>query len=315
MDPLSTALQAIRIERTTYCCSDLGAPWGITFGARPHPTLHVVRSGTCHLRLSPLDAPIALSAGDVVLLPRGDEHTFCKPAQQRSVLVDFETHPSSNRPGPPARWGEGAERTLLVCIEIRLSHDDVSGLIARLPRVIHVRGGDFTGDHLQNTLDALGAEAMVARPGHPLVTRRLIEVLLVQTLRGWLQRDDAQVRGWLAAIEDPKIGEALALIHERPDEPWTIERLARRVGASRSRFCERFTEVVGESPVAYLTRFRMQRAAILLRARAELSVAQIAERAGYDSEAAFNRAFKRVLGVPPGRYRKAGDGGWRASLA
>jgi AraC-like DNA-binding protein len=306
MDPLSNALRAISIDRTTYCCSDLGAPWGITFGARPHATLHVVHRGLCWLQCGAAPA-IELRSGDVVLLATGAEHGFVDRPGRPTRLVDFHTHPMADRAGPPPRWGGDGARTLLVCIELQVG--DGAGLVGRLPPVIHLRSGEI--DHgLPLTLDALANETLTARPASEIVTRRLIDVLLVQTLRGWLQRDGPEVRSWLAGVADPAIATALALMNERPDDPWTVDRLARRVGKSRARFCERFVEVVGETPVAYLTKVRMQRAAVLLRTRSDLAVGQIAERAGYDSEAAFNRAFKRLIGVPPGRYRRGLEAAW-----
>ena len=179
-----------------------------------------------------------------------------------------------------------------------------SVLLETLPPVLHVAAGDASmGPQLSIAVQLILAESAAPGPGSTLLSARLAEILLVHALRVHAASGDGHQRG-LCALADPAIGAALRLMHARPAEPWTVDSLARAVGMSRSAFAARFTELVGESPLQYLTRWRMTQAAELLREHEE-SVPAIAERVGYRNPAAFMKAFTRVQGVGPGAYRRA----------
>jgi AraC-like DNA-binding protein len=157
---------------------------------------------------------------------------------------------------------------------------------------------------LETSLQFMASEMASGQPGAETVVSRLADILFVQAVRAHLAQGRAGATGWLRAIVDPRIGPALSLIHQRPEEPWTVEALASRVAMSRSAFAARFTALVEEPPLTYLTRWRMHRATRLLRT-SPANVGEIAARVGYEAEAAFNKAFKRWIGVPPGAYRRA----------
>lgn len=304
-DPLTSVLSTLRLSGALYCCSELSAPWGIRFGARECAAFHVVDRGSCWLRL-PGETPLALRGGDLVMLPHGDEHVLSDSPTGPAKDVDFRDHPGVC--GPLVRWGGGGAKTVLVCGELQVDEVEMHPLRAHLPRLMHLRGDEGAGSGwLEGTLKLLATEASAARPGAYAVVTRLIDVLFVQAIRAWLEQQQGLGRGWVAGLKDPPVAAALALMHSEPAAEWTVATLAARVGLSRSVFAERFTQVVGEPPLSYLTRWRMHLSASLLKRNPALSVAQVAERVGYDSEAAFNRAFKRTVGRTPGQVRREAE--------
>jgi AraC-like DNA-binding protein len=227
--------------------------------------------------------------------------------------VDFSDHPGVC--GPMARWGGTGAITRLVCGEIHVDEVGVHPLRELLPRVMLHRAATARGaEWLDRTLALIALEAEASRPGARTVIVRLVDVLFVQAIRAWLASDDAAPTGWLRGLGDPQVAAALARMHRAPGEEFTLEALASSVGMSRSSFCERFSRLVGESPLEHLTRWRMHCSAMWLRSEPQRSVGEIAGRVGYQSEAAFCRAFKRVVGISPGRYRRAPDESGRAAL-
>lgn len=177
-------------------------------------------------------------------------------------------------------------------------------LLRLLPKVLRLRPADSQeAAWVESTLRQLAAEARGRWPGHEIVVSRLTDVLFVQVLRTWLNTHQGTQGNWMAALRDPQMGKALAQMHEAPAHPWTIQELASHVGLSRSPFASRFARLVGESPMAYLTRLRMTKAASLLR-QPGTSLIEAAAQSGYQSEAAFSKAFRRHFGMPPGQYRK-----------
>jgi AraC-like DNA-binding protein len=196
------------------------------------------------------------------------------------------------------RHGDGGAVTHLVCGAVRFDHPAAKHLIKVLPHVLYVR----QADDMRATIDLMAAEARNLRPGGEAVITRLADVLVIQTIRSWLANDPAARTGWLGALQDQQIGQALALIHRDPAQPWTVERLARQTAMSRSAFAARFTDLVGEPAMRYVTRWRMHVAINRLKDR-DSTVSEIARGLGYESEAAFSRAFKRIVGVSPGQAR------------
>jgi AraC-like DNA-binding protein len=303
MDPLSEVLRGLRLESSFYARMDAKAPWGLAFSAADGPSFHMVVSGRCWLRL---DAErTALGAGDLTVLPRGEDHQVANPADGPATPLAAL---SSERIGDNAalcRFGGSGEPALLICGGVRFAGPIAHPLVEHLPRVLLVRREDQNKAHAwpDETLAMLGAEALSLRPGSTAVMTRLADVLVLQTVRAWLERGEGQQHGWLGALRDPDIGRALALIHRRGEEPWTVASLAQEVNLSRSVFSERFSRLVGTSPMQYVTRWRMSLARSWMRDE-HLQSSEAAHRLGYSSEAAFSRAFKRYSQTPPGAFRR-----------
>jgi AraC-like DNA-binding protein len=303
-DPLGEALHFLRMNGAYYCRSELTAPWGLTLPPMPgYIWFHVVTSG--RLLVETGDRATWLQPGDLALVPHGDGHPLrSEPGAPAPNILDLELERVSDR-YEILRHGGGGAPTLLVCGAVRFDHPAARNVVEILPRTIHVEG---TGDWLQATLRLMAAEARELRPGGEAVITRLGDILVIQAIRHWIETDPAAQTGWLGALQDPQIGRAIALIHREPAREWTVASLADELAMSRSAFAARFTELLGEPAIRYVTRWRMHVALNALREDGA-TVAQLAHRLGYRSEAAFARAFKRVVGVPPGAVKRepAGD--------
>jgi AraC-like DNA-binding protein len=186
---------------------------------------------------------------------------------------------------------------------VRFDNPAARDLIQILPSTIHAEPSDPPLDWMQGALGLMAAEARELRPGGEAVITRLADILVIQAIRSWIETDPAAQRGWLGALRDPQIGRAIALIHRHPERAWTVASLAGEVAMSRSAFAARFSELVGEPVMQYVTRWRMQVAHEALRSEGT-TVAELAARLGYRSEAAFGRAFKREMGIPPGAAKR-----------
>lgn len=303
IDPLTDILRDLRLESSFYARSELRASWGLSFSVQDGPSFHVIVTGRGFLRFNAERIP--LGTGDLVLLPHGEEHQLADPAE--STAIPLAALPSE-RIGHNAALlyssGDGAE-ALLICGGVRFAGPIAHPLLELLPRVLLLRRKEQQGAHtwLDATLTMLGAEALSLRPGSVAVMTRLADILVLQTIRAWLEREENRRLGWLGALSDPDIGHVLTLIHRRVEEPWTVASLAREVNLSRSVFAERFSRLVGMPPMQYVTRWRMSVASSWIREE-HLSASEAAYRLGYSSEAAFSRAFKRRLQVPPGVLRR-----------
>ena len=209
------------------------------------------------------------------------------------------------------RYGGGGAATSIVCGTVRFGHPAARNLVALLPRTIVVEGSPGSmspeADWMHSTLRLIAAEGRELRPGGEAVITRLSDILVIQAIRSWIAGDPAGQTGWLGALQDPRIGRAMSLVHSDPAQPWSVATLARETAMSRSAFAARFTELVGEPVMKYVTRWRMQVALDWLRTD-EVPVAALATRLGYDSEAAFSRAFKRTIGMSPGASRRSSPG-------
>jgi AraC-like DNA-binding protein len=247
-----------------------------------------------------------LQAGDLVLIPNGRGHTLrSEPGTIAPDVMSLE-HEFRNRYAI-LRHGGGGTSTTLVCGAVRLDHPAAHHIVPLLPTVIHVQPGTGPqGEWIQSTLRLIAAEAASMRPGGEAVLTRLSDILVIQALREWIEHDPAAQRGWLGALRDRQIGRAISLIHRNPARDWTVASLANELAMSRSAFAARFTELVEEPAMRYVTRWRMQVARVWL-VEDGATVADVAGRLGYQSEAAFSRAFKRVVGVSPGAVAAAGN--------
>lgn len=302
-DPLGEILHLLRLTGTLYCRSELTAPWGIDMPEFEGCMMfHIVTAGRCWLEVDDAE-PRLLQAGSLVLLPHGSAHCArSEPGVAAEPLFDIPVEKVSER-YEIMRHGGGGEFTHLTCGVVRFDHVAAERLITLLPRVLQVDAWqEDESTWLQSTLRFIAREAKELRPGGETVITRLADILVIQMIRSWIDSAPEADRGWLAALRDKKIGKALSSIHRQPEREWSVASLAREAGMSRSAFSARFTDLVGESAMLYLTRWRMQLARMHLQETSE-PIANLAGRLGYQSEAAFSRAFKRIFGEPPRSVR------------
>jgi len=306
-DPLGEALHALRMSGAFYCRSELTEPWGLTLPPLPdYVWFHVVTSGRVSLDLGDGDLT-TLHGGDMALVTHGAGHRLCSdPAAPAPGILDLPREEISDRYEVLRHGGRGS-LTRMMCGAVRFDHPAARDLVALLPEIIYLDAAgspDVAGMH--GTLTLIAAETKRPRPGGEAVITRLADVLIIQAIRCWLDTDPRAQTGWLGALRDAQIGQALTLIHGDPARPWTVATLAEELPMSRSAFAARFTELVGEPVMSYLTRWRMRVAVNALHDEGA-TVAELANRLGYRSEAAFARAFKRVVGVAPGSVKREAE--------
>jgi AraC-like DNA-binding protein len=304
-DPLGETLHLLRLTGTLYCRSELTAPWGIEIPSLEGVmTFQVVTAGRCWLKVEGVE-PLLLEQGSLTLIPHGTPHRICSDLEAvAEPLFDLPVDKVSDR-YEFMRYGGGGEMTQATYGVVRFDHVAAQRLISLLPKVLQIdTWGDDAGNWMQSTLRFISREAAALRPGGETVITRLADILVIQAIRSWLDTAPEANQGWLAALRDDQVGRALASIHRAPEQQWSVARLAREVGMSRSAFSERFTRLVGESVMRYVTQWRMHIAHTHLKETSE-PLSTIAGSLGYQSEAAFCRAFKRMFGVPPGSIRRA----------
>ncbi len=303
-DPLGEALHLLRLNGTFYCRSELKAPWGVELPPfEGRMMFHVVTAGECWLEVDG-EEPHLLQQGSLALVPHGNGHIVrSHPSEQTLPLFDIPVERVSDR-YEIMRHGGGGELTHLTCGLVRFDHVAGQQLISLLPKVLQIdTREEEEGSWLQSTLRFIAREARELRPGGETVITHLADILIIQAIRSWLDSAPDANRGWLAALRDRQIGRALAAIHRDPQKAWSVASLAREIGMSRSGFSARFSQLVGDSAMRYLTRWRMQLARAQL-GEESVPLGVLAERLGYQSEAAFCRAFKREFGVSPGSLRQ-----------
>lgn len=313
MDVLADVLSVTRMGATVVAQAELVPPWGLEVDPIAQAHVHVVQRGTCWLRTSVDRRPLRLGTGDVVLIRGGVGHSLCddpktRPGPYREVLAAM--------PGRLARRTclRPHETTLVLCAKYLFQNVGPHPLISLLPPLIHLPAHEAERHvQLQLLLQLLRHEAVDGKSGTELVVPRLVDSLLVFVVRAWLDGQPVGAGGWFGALRDPAIAKALSLIHQKPETPWSVEGLAHEVAQSRATFARRFTELVGDTPIAYLTQWRMCLAAKLL-LETELSLDEIAPRVGYETAAAFSKAFRRSHASAPGRFRaEARQGAERGS--
>jgi AraC-like DNA-binding protein len=302
MDVLADVLQVTQMANTVLCQAELQAPWCIAVDPSAEAAVHVIQRGSCWLRMDG-HPPRRLSDGEIVLLARGSGHTISDEPQRPPMSMAEMLAEMSRR----VAAGEGADAatTGILCAKYSFGLPGDHPLVSRLPSVIHLRAREVSRSaQLQLLVQLMRIESDARGSGSELVVPRLVDSLLVFILRVWLETEPDMSASWFAALRDTGIGKALALIHREPDAGWTVQSLAERVGQTRATFARRFAALVGETPVAYLTRWRICLAAKLIR-DGTITIEQAAYSAGYDSAPAFSRAFKRQYGVPPIEFRAA----------
>lgn len=315
MDVLSEVLRVVKLEGALFFNAEFTAPWclrspgapGIAPFLSPAPrhliVYHFLTEGRAYARL-PDGKRVVLNAGDIVILPHGDAHYLGNGTPERPV-DSVKTFAKNLSEGLKlVRYGGGGEVTRFVCGYLGCDPQLSEVFLAGLPPMLKVNvAGDPSGRWLEQSIRFSVDEVNGLNAGSSLVLAKLSEVLIVETLRRYINSLPAEEKGWLAGARDPVVGKALALLHKEPAEAWTISDLARKVGLSRTRLAERFRHFLEESPMAYLAKWRLKLGAEILQSSGD-SVAEIAATVGYGSEAAFNRAFKREFDCPPAQFRR-----------
>jgi AraC-like DNA-binding protein len=302
-DVLADVLDSLRLKGRVFCRCELSAPWAIGLSAGDLSHFHIIQRGTCWLRLHG-ERAIALEEGDLLLVNRGRGYQLSDDPGTRPIPIEDLAGGSNWGIHAVLRHGGGGMAANLLCGGFEFEGPHAQSFLRVLPEWIRVRKDDLRGNEwLDSTARFLQRETQHPAMGAATIVTSLLDVLFVEAVRIWLREQPAAGEaGWLGALRDPTIGAALGLMHQAPEKQWTVPVLSAAVGLSRSPFAARFTALVGQPPMSYLKRWRLQRAAALLRHDAA-ALSSVAEQVGYESTAAFSRAFTRVFGVSPGRYR------------
>ncbi|MCU0837347.1 MAG: AraC family transcriptional regulator [Rhodospirillales bacterium] len=315
-DALSDVLRVVRLEGGVFLHAEFSEPWCIVSQATPEdcgPLLtgvehiilyHYVVEGRMFVQIAD-GPPVAVNARQAVVLPRNDEHRMgsdlSRPATDSHEIIS----PATDGGLAEIHYGGGGARTRVICGFLGCQHCGVNPLITALPALLHLDTQQgAAAEWIRVSFEFAAGEIAAGRAGSDTVLAKLSEVLFVEAVRHHIEALPADQTGWLAGLRDPYVARALALIHGRLSEPWTVDELAREACISRSAFAERFTRQIGEPPMHYLARWRLQVAAHRLR-QSQDAVARIGYDVGYESEAAFARAFRRHFGVPPAAWRKS----------
>lgn len=300
IDPIYETLRDIRLEGSVFCRAELAAPWSFATTGADAAIFHAVIRGSAWL-IPDGCAPIALDTGELVVLPAGTPHVMCAdPSVPPEPIAGLATYEDGARIGLLANEGDGPV-TELLCGTFTIDAQARQLLADVLPGVLHVRHGR-TGQWLSRTLEMIAMEVREGQPGAGLVTDRLAEVLFIRLLRAHVAALPEGSGGWLGGVRDPRVGRALAWLHRDPAADWTVAELAKRAGMSRAAFYQRFVELVGQPPAAYVTQWRIGLAQRLL--AQGMGLTDVAEQVGYSSAAALSKAFKRVVGSSPGSWQR-----------
>ena len=301
-DALSEVLAELRPKGVSYGRCHLRGDWGIDFNAVEAARFHFLAEGSAWIRAEQDGGWIELQPGDAVLLSQGTRHVLAaQPHATARPLEQFALEPWGDR-SAHLRFGEAGTPSLLYCGTVSFESHATHPLFGLMPAVLSVRQvGTAT---LRALLDAMAEELQAQRPGAASILTRLADTLLVTLIRAWAESQAAQTRGLGAALRDPRVGRALLAMHRQPGHRWSVESLAEQAVLSRSAFAQRFTAATGQPVAGYLARLRMTLAQDWL-SRSRITVAEVAAQLGYESEASFSRAFRRLHGVPPRDARSA----------
>jgi AraC-like DNA-binding protein len=315
MDVLSEVLKAVKLDGAMFYNAEFSAPWCFRAPAsrivapylspqsRHVIIYHLLTEGTGYAHVEGDDRLLSLTAGDIVIFPHGDPHIMGNGSPVQPVDNEQELQRILSQGLKVSRFGGGGEVTKFICGYMACEPQLSGVFLGGLPPImkVHIRN-DASGQWLEQSIRYSVENAGASTPGGQAVLAKLSEAFFVETLRRYIALLPREQTGWLAGVRDPEVGKVLAFLHRRPAHPWTIATLANEVGISRSVLAERFRRFLSETPIAYLTRWRLQLGAQLL-ASTSHGVAHIAADVGYESEPSFNRAFKREFGLPPAQFR------------
>ena len=313
MDALSEVLRVVRLTSAVFYNARFSAPWCFASpevgtvmeilhpGSERMVIFHLLTEGECQVEVEGA-LPRTLRAGEIIVFPHGDAHRM---ASERNVAAagPVDLHALLRRGPRELRYGGGGKPTRFICGFLSCDPRLCGPILRALPRVFTVNlRGRHDPEWLEQSIRYAVGEAAAVRPGGAGVLAKLSEVLFIETLRRYMESLPAEQTGWLAGVREGVVGKALALLHVDPAARWTVQALAQKCNVSRSVLAERFTHYVGQSPMHYLTRWRLALAANNLRTTS-LSIGRVAQEAGYESDATFSRAFRREYGVPPAAWR------------
>ncbi|HEX4445684.1 MAG TPA: AraC family transcriptional regulator [Polyangiaceae bacterium] len=307
IDPFTDVFTAMRVRSAFYCRMEATAPWGVDFSPSAHAKFGLVTRGSCWLKVAGEPRAIPLRGGDCYVVAARTGFAVRDALRSRAIDGDDVIR---KKVGDRLSLGGGGAPTHVISGLFEFDEWSSKPLVDMLPSVLCVRADDAQTGALAATLGLLSMETSSRAIGSPIVIARLAEIMFVQIIRAHYAAGGAGGLGWLAALGNPQIGAALRAMHHAPEHPWSVESLAGVAGMSRSAFAVRFKAQVGETPLEYLTRWRMYKAGCLLR-DGQLGVAEIAAAVGYESSGAFNRVFQRVCAQTPGEFRRtmrAGSG-------
>ncbi|MFL6632909.1 MAG: AraC family transcriptional regulator [Massilia sp.] len=306
-DALTEILLGLRLDGVEYGRCVMREPWAVAFPARREASFHFVAQGSSWIRTATLDW-LRLNPGDAVLLPHGTAHVIASSPDLPAVEIDTLARKAVSEnlylvsgAGPQ----DAAAEQVLFCGAMRFNLDPLHPLLAMMPDVMRAADLGRRDPAVHAMLEAMEREVALDRIGACGILARLADVLAASIIRAWVECACSDASGWIAAVRCPQIGRVLAAIHRQPERDWSVGELADVMGASRSSFIDKFSSAVGETPAKYVAKVKMFQARHWI-ARDGMRVATVANRLGYDSEASFSRAFKRIIGHPPSEARVAG---------
>ena len=318
MDPITDIFRTLHVTASGLHRLEATAPWGVRQENQAKETVTLsdqtklptdlahfamLSRGNCWLSVEGVPQPIPLTGGDCFLLAKGTSIVLRDSPRTRPRWTFGEIGAKAN--GNVALYGGGGAPTTIVCGSLSFDHASLKPITELLPSFILMKADQARTLALNNTVQALASEMAEQAPGSEVVANRLAEVLFIQVLRTHIASRPDHNKGWLRAVFDPQVGAALNAIHDSVDTPWTVESLAEAAGMSRSAFAVRFKELLGQTPLEYVTEWRMQKAMQFLQQR-DKKLTDVARSVGYESDASFSKAFKRVVGANPGEYLKRG---------
>jgi AraC-like DNA-binding protein len=300
LDPLTDVFTALHVKSVVHKRLEVTAPWGLSIGSYLHAKFGMIISGMCWITVQGDSPSTLLTEGDCYIVSHGKpfilQDSLETPARDFIEVV-------REQEGPIISYGGGGVHTSIIGGQFLFDGPSSQPLTNVLPSFLHLRANQTRALALQTTLQLLVSETASQDLGSQLVVNRLADILFVQAIRAYIASEERLKHGWLAALADSSIGAILRTMHQNMEYPWTVEALATTIGLSRSAFALRFKQLVGEGPMEYITRWRMYKASDLLR-ESEKNQMSIANMVGYDSDSAFNKAFKRIIGITPGEYRR-----------
>jgi AraC-like DNA-binding protein len=307
VDPITDVFTAMRVESVVYGRIELTAPWGLRFERGNYACFGMLARGNGWLTVDGLEQPIPLTGGDCFcLFAQGHAHTLRDHPQTPSVSDMQEV--VRTKCDNAIRFGGGGVPTTVIGGKFTFDRTNSKPLTDLLPPFILIGSDRAQVLPLHQTLQLFAAEAAQCSLGAYLVLKRLADIFLLQIIREHISSSECRQTGWLRALSDPRIGAVMRSMHENIERPWTVAELASAAGMSRSAFALRFRQVVGETPLEYLTRWRIYKAGLLLR-DVDKKLTEVANAVGYDSDGSFNKTFKRIVGVTPGEYRRTSNWG------
>lgn len=313
MPLIDDILEGLRLQSSVFCRMRLSGGWGFEKEALSGAPFHLMLSGRAWLLKDNLGDALPLDAGDIVVLPRGEEHRLVSQPGVKTVPFQQVADSMGLSPWTPGtrykavdlQFGSGGAATTLISGVFAFGDQRRNPLLSALPSVLLMRAGvdSAAGSTMAALTSLLDAELLSGKPGAESVGGRLADILFIQVVRHHLSSEEAPPQGWLRGITDAEIAPAFAIMHRAPERPWSVATLARELGMSRSRFAARFQHVVGQAPLEYLTQWRMYHAAGRL-AEGKIALPALAASVGYRSEVSFSKAFKRWVGQSPAEYRR-----------